>query len=244
MSRVLAFVAAWLALATGELAAVAQEATPGAVGTPAPGTGAIVGRVTDQATGRPVAGVYLTVGYKGIKLAAITGADGRYRVPNVPAGQPADVFGFHGGGYRYHNSIYDDHLKIVLTPGQTYVYDFAVKPLNDPAGEPQVIAPAIAPDRGAPGQTIGFAVTAKGGKGGLSDEVFAASPTLGRLALLAPVGGDRFRGTLTIPPGTKPGDYPFAFFAASNDCYDNPAFPLLTLHVAAGATPTPGTPAP
>jgi Carboxypeptidase regulatory-like domain len=222
----------WLVAAPGAPLA-AQDATPAAspAATPGPDTGTIVGRVTDQTTGQPVAGVYLTIGYQGIQLAAVTGADGRYRVPNVPAGRPADVFGFHGGGYRYHNSIYDDHLRIVLQPGQTYTYDFAVKHLNDPAGEPQVADPAVTPTSAKPGQTVTFELTARGGKGGLSDEVFAASPALGRLAWLRPIGGDRFRGTLTIPPGTAPGDYPVAFFAASNACYDNHVFPLLTLHV-------------
>jgi Carboxypeptidase regulatory-like domain len=211
----------------------AQDASPAAspAATPLPGTGTIVGRVTDQTTGQPMAGVYLTVGYKGIGLAAITGADGRYRVRAVPAGQAADVFGFHGGGYRYHNSFYDDHLAIVLAPGQTYTYNFSVKQLNDPAGEPQVADPAMTPTHAQAGQPVTFEVTARGGKGGLSDEVFAASPALGRLAWLRPLGGDRFRGTLSIPPGTPVGDEPVAFFAASNACYDNHDFPLLTLHV-------------
>ncbi len=222
--------AAWLLLIGGLSLGSAAPGTP-AAGTPAAGTGAIVGLVTIAGTQRPVAGVYITIGYKGIKLAAITGPDGRYRVERVPVGEPADVFGFHGGGYRYHNSIYDDHLKIVLTAGQTYTYDFTVKPLNDPAGEPAVSDPAVSPARVRPGDTVTFELTAKGGKGGLSDEVFAASPALGRLALLTPLGGDRFRGALTIPLGTKAGDYPFAFFAASNDCYDNHVFPMLTLHV-------------
>ena len=226
-----ATLAAWLVVVAGA-SVTAQGATPAAsAGTPRPGTGAIVGRVTDANTGRPVEGVYLTVGYTGIKLAAITDADGRYRVPDVPAGQPADVFGFHGGGYRYHNSLYDDHLHIVLQPGQTYTYDFTVKQLNDPAGEPEVRDPTLSPTGATPGQEVVFEVTARGGAGGLSDEVIAASPKLGRLALLTPIGGDRFRGTMTIPPQTAPGDYPVAFFAASNACYDNHTFPVLTLHV-------------
>ena len=92
--------------------------------------------------------------------------------------------------------------------------------------------PVLSPTTAELGQEVTFEVTARGGIGVLSDEVFAASPQLGRLALLAPVGGDRFRGTLTVPPDTAPGDYPVAFFTASNDCYDNHTFPLLTLHVA------------
>ena len=153
---VTAFVAimfAWPARA----GAANQPATPSA--SPTAGSGTIVGMVTIAGTQTPVAGVYITVGYKGIKLAAITGADGRYHVERVPAGEPADVFGFHGGGYRYHNSIYDDHLQIVLKSGQTYVYDFTVTPLNDPAGEPEVIDPALAPAHVRAGGTVTFALT-------------------------------------------------------------------------------------
>lgn len=220
-----------LLLILGTAAGAHAQATPSA--SPAPETGTIVGLVTIKGTTTPVDGVYITVGYKGIKLAAITGPDGRYRVDRVPAGQAADVFGFHGGGFRYRNSIYDDHLKIVLKSGETYTYDFSVSPLNDPAGEPEVVDPALSPPSARPGAQVTFELTARGGKGGLSDEVFAASPTMGRLALLTAIGGDRFRGSLTIPAGTKPGDYPFAFFAASNECYDNHVFPSLVLHVTA-----------
>jgi hypothetical protein len=122
----------------------------------------------------------------------------------------------------------------MLKPGQTYTYDFTVRHLNDPSGEPQVSDPTLTPTTAQPGATVTFELTARDGNGGLSDEVFAASPALGRLALLAPVGSDRFRGALTLPPDTPPGDYPFAFFAASNDCYDNHTFPVLTLHVSEG----------
>ena len=212
--------------------APAPTAAPKPTAAPAPAsTGTIVGTVTDKDTGAPLAGVYIVVGYKGLKLSTITGADGRYTANNVPAGKPADVFGFTGRGYRYHNSIYDDNLKIVLKPGETYTYNFTTFKLNDPAGEPQVANPSIAPDTAAPGQKITFRLTASGGKGGLSDEVFAASPQLGRLALLTPAGGNTFSSSFTIPAGTPPGDYKFAFFAASNECYDNADFPKLTLHV-------------
>jgi len=211
-------------------ATVASTAVPEATAAPT-ASGTIVGMITDGASGAPLAGVYIVVGYQGLKLSTITGADGRYTVNNVPAGQPADVFGFAGRGYRYHNSIYDDKLKIVLKPGETYTYNFTTFKLNDPAGEPQVSNPSISPDTAAPGQEVTLSLTARGGKGGLSDEVIAASPQLGRLALLVPAGGDRFSSSFTVPIGTAPGDYAFAFFAASNECYDNADFPKLTLHV-------------
>jgi hypothetical protein len=220
--------------AAPEATTAASGATVVAKPTPAPAppsTGTIVGMVTDRDTAAPLAGVYIIVGYQGLKLSTITGADGRYSVNNVPAGEPADVLGFTGRGYRYHNSIYDDKLKIVLKPGETYTYIFATFKLNDPAGEPQVSNPSISPDTAAPGQEVTLSLTARGGKGGLSDEVIAASPQLGRLALLVPAGGDRFSSSFAIPAGTPPGDYAFAFFAASNECYDNADFPKLTLHV-------------
>ena len=121
----------------------------------------------------------------------------------------------------------------MLQPDQTYTFNFSVNTLNDPAGEPEVSDPSMSPLSASPGQTVTFGLTARGGKGGLSDEVIAASPSLGRMALLTPSDGDHFSGTLTVPVGTAPGDYPFAFFAASNDCYDNHDFPILTLHVSA-----------
>ena len=209
------------------------------------GVGTVTGLVTDKFSGAPIAGVYVTVGYNSVKLAAITGSDGRYTVSNVPAGQPADVFGFHGGGYRYHNSIYDDGLHIVLQPGQTYTFNFTVYQLNDPSGEPSVSDATINPQTAAPGQTVTFGLRASGGKGGLSDEVIAASPAMGRMALLSPTGGDQFSGAFTVPQGLAAGDYPFAFFAASNECYDNRVFQMVTLHVAASASPAPQpTPSP
>jgi len=226
------------------LALVALSAAPAAASPKdQAAAGTITGIVTDKFSGAPVPGVIVTVGYTGVKLATITGPDGRYTVSNVPAGQPADVFGFHGGGYRYHNSIYDDGLHIVLQPGQTYTFNFTVYQLNDPAGEPSVSDAAISPQTAAPGQTVTFSLRASGGKGGLSDEVIAASPGLGRMVLLAPAGGDKFQGSFAVPPGTAAGDYTFAFFAASNECYDNHTFPMLTLHVPAGA-PAPVVPAP
>lgn len=215
-----------------EATAAPAPAAPNPTAAPAPpSTGTIVGTVTDRDSGAPLAGVYIVVGYKGLKLSTITGGDGRYTVNNVPAGKAADVFGFTGRGYRYHNSIYDDNLKIVLKPGETYTYDFTTFQLNDPAGEPQVANPSISTDTVAAGQRVTFKLSASGGKGGLSDEVFAVSPQLGRLALLAAAGGDTFSSSFTVPAGTPPGDYEFAFFAASNECYDNAVFPKLILHV-------------
>jgi len=187
--------------------------------------------VTDDATSEPLADVYITVGWETLMLATITDAEGRYTVPNVPTGESAPVLGFHDDGYRYHNSAFDDKIDIVLEPDQTYAFDFSLIRLNEPAGEPQLSDATMSPNQVAPGQQVTFEVTAKGGEGGLSPEVIAANPELGRMVLMEPVGGDRYRATVTIPSTTAPGDYAFAFFAASNACYVNSVFPMVTLHI-------------
>ena len=197
-------------------------------------TGKIVGRATDAQTGRPLSNVYLVVGYKGIQRAAITGPDGRYVVPEVPANEPAAILGFHENNYRYHNSQFDRNVVPRLQPGQTIDYDFEVQRLP-PGGQPEVTDAAIGTTTARPGQTVEFGLSVtKPGRGGLSQEVFAASPKLGRVAWLRPAEGNRFRGTLTVPPDTPPGEYPFAFFVASNECYDPEQFPRRTLRVVPG----------
>lgn len=199
-----------------------------------PASGKIVGRATDAQTGRPLPNVYVVVGYEGIQRAAITGPDGRYVVPEVPANKPAAILGFHENNYRYHNSQFDRNVVPRLQPGQTVNYDFQVRRLP-PAGQPEVTDAAIDTDTARPGQTVEFGLTVtKPGAGGLSQEVFASSPKLGRLAWLRPAGGQRFRGVLTIPRDTPPGMYPFAFFAASNQCYDPEKFPRRMLRVLPG----------
>ncbi len=230
MRKLRLFTMCWIVML---LAALVLPAAVSADVPSASGTGTITGKVTDRDTGNPVSGVIITVGYKGLKLATMTAPDGTYTVANVPAGQPADVFGFHGGGYRYHNSIYDDGLHIVLQPGQTYTYNFQVFKLTDLSGEPSVTNEAIAPQTAAAGSTVTMSMTASGGAGGLSDEVIAASPQMGLMALLAPTGNNNFSSTFTIPISVAPGDYDFFFFAASNDCYDNHVFTVITLHVTA-----------
>ena len=208
-------------------------ASPGAspVASPAANAGTITGVVTDDATGEPLADVNITVGWETLMLATMTDANGRYTVLNVPVGESAPVLGFHDNGYRYHNSAFDDKIDIVLKPGETYRFDFSLVRLNDPAGEPQLTAATISPDHIAPGQQVTFEVTANGGKGKLSSEVIAANPKLGRMILMKSVGGDRYRATVTISPETPTGDYSFAFFAASNACYVNSKFPMVTLHI-------------
>lgn len=219
----------------------AQDATPAADA--AAGTGIITGVVTDVDTGEPLADVYIVVGWEDAQLAGITDAEGRYRVPNVPVGETVDVLGFHEGGYRYHNSDFDANTVFDLEPGQTVTYDFGLVRLNQPEGEPQLSDPVIDPQQAMPGEAVTFEVTAKGGQGGLSPEIIAANPGLGRMVLMESVGDDRFRTTFTIPSDASAGDYPFAFFAASNECFVNSEFPMVTLSIGGGAATPAATPA-
>ncbi len=205
---------------------------PATTAQPPANTGTITGRVTDEDTGEPLSDVYLAVGWKSVQLTATTDENGRYTVPNVPAGEPAPVFGFHDSGYRYRASSFDDGLDIMLKPGETYTYDFSLTLLNEPESEPEISNPSLTPDTAAPGETVTFEVTARNGKPSLSPEIFASNPQIGKLVLLEPTDQqDRYRAEFTIPADTPPGDYPFAFFAASNGCYVNSVFPGRTLSV-------------
>lgn len=231
---------AGMAAAGCGLPALAQDGTPAAspVATPAAGTGTITGIVTDLETDEPLADVYIVVGWEDVQLAGITDAAGRYTVANVPVNATVDVLGFHEDGYRYHNSLFDANTEFDLEPGQTATYDFGLAQLNQPAGEPRLSDPVIDPERVMQGEEVTFAVTAKNGQGGLSPEIIAASPEMGQMVLMKPVGDDRYRTTVTITSETPPGDYPFAFFAASVECFVNSEFPMVTLHVdGTAATP-------
>jgi hypothetical protein len=224
------------------LSALAQDGTP--VSSPAASpaaeaeTGTISGTVVDLETDDPLADVYVVIGWEDVQLAGITDAEGRYTVANVPVGETVDVLGFREGGYRYYNSLFDADMEFELEPGETITHDFGLAQLNQPEGEPELSDPLIDPERVMPGDEVTFEVTAKNGAGGLSPEIIAANPEVGRMVLMEPVGDDRFRATVTFSNDIPPGDYSFAFFAASVECFVNSEFPMVTLHIE-GAEATP-----
>ena len=226
--------------------ALAQDATPASspVASPSAGGGVVSGTVTDSEDGKPIDSVYVVVGWRDVQLAGITDAEGRYTVENVPSRAEVDVLGFHDGGYRYHNSYFDADTAFTLKSGESVTYDFELALLNQPEGEPKLSDPVIDPPSVAPGDEVTFEVTATDGKGGLSSEIIAANPEIGRMVLMKSDGGDRFRATVTFAGGTAPGDYRFAFFAASDECFVNSEFPMVTLHIegsgAANPVATPG----
>lgn len=218
----------------------AQDATPATspVASPVADSGTISGVVTDVESGEPLENVYVVVGWEDVQLAGITDAEGRYTVQDVPSGTAVDVLGFHDGGYRYWNSRFDADIEFTLQAGESVTYDFQLVLLNEPEGEPQLSDAVIDPQQVAPGDEVAFEVTAINGAGGLSPEIIAANADVGRMVLMEPIGDDRFRTTVTFADDTAPGDYPFAFFAASNECFVNSEFPMVTLQIV-GATGTP-----
>lgn len=234
---------AGIALANRILPTAAQEGTPAADqgNSSDENAGSITGTVTDIESGEPLADVYVAVGLTSVQRVGISDEEGRYAVDNVPAGEEVDVLGFREGNYRYHNSRYDADTLFTLEPGETVAYDFAL--ISLPAeGQPEVSDPAIDPRQAAPGEEVTFAVTARGGAGGLSSEVLAASPELGRMVLMEQGENDRWSVGWTIPADAEGGEYEFAFVAASNECFDNAEFPRVTLTIAGQDDPQEATP--
>jgi len=246
--QVLATSGALAAIAVGSRfrGALAQDATPAAspVASQSAEGGVISGTVTDFDGGKPIESVYVVVGWRDVQLAGITDAEGRYTVENVPSGAEVDVLGFYDDGYRYHNSYYDADKAFTLESGESVTYDFKLALLDQPEGEPKLSDAVIDPPSVAPGDEVTFEVTATGGKGGLSPEIIAANPDIGRMVLMKSDGGDRFRATVTFAGDTAAGDYPFAFFAASHECFVNSEFPMVTLRIEGSGSATPAaTPA-
>jgi hypothetical protein len=197
-------------------------------------TGTISGVVTDAEGGEPLADVYVAVGWESVQRVGISDEEGRYAVDNIPPDEEVDLLGFREGGYRYHNSRYDADTLFTLEPGETVSYDFTLTPVPE-EGQPEVSDAVIDPQQAAPGEEVTFAVTARGGAGGLSSEVLAANPELGRMVLMEQGEGDRWSAGWTIPEDAAGGEYEFAFVAVSNECYDNGEFPMVTLTITSGA---------
>lgn len=85
---------------------------------PAQGTGAVTGRVTRQDDRSPLAGVSITV--EGTGVAGVTGTDGRYVLPRVPAGPQTLLVRWLG--YRPHS------VQVTVMAGGTASADAALQP--------------------------------------------------------------------------------------------------------------------
>src|SRR2546428_10783145 len=86
------------------------------------GQGSITGRVTDKATGQPLANVQGTIsaGTRG----ALSNADGRFVIENVTAGRPEGRARFIGYSLGY--------LTVTVVPGETPTAEFPLS--SNPAG--------------------------------------------------------------------------------------------------------------
>ena len=96
--------AAWAALCLGATPALGQT------------TGSVTGLVTSSVGGRPLSGVQISV--PGSGLGTITGNNGRYLIPNAPAGEltmRADIIGFG-----------PEEVLVTVTVGQGVVADFVL----------------------------------------------------------------------------------------------------------------------
>ncbi|CAN5277872.1 TonB-dependent receptor [soil metagenome] len=118
MRRYHKLLVALLVAVTAPAALVAQE------------RGTIVGRVTDQATGRPIVGAQVIVGQSAVGNR--TGTDGRYQIQGVPVGRVdlrVSMVGY-GGASR----------SMTVAAGQTVTADFILTPSALELGELVVTA--------------------------------------------------------------------------------------------------------
>lgn len=96
--------AAWAALCLGATPAFGQT------------TGSVTGLVTSSVGGRPLSGVQISI--PGSGLGTITGNNGRYLIPNAPAGEltmRADIIGFG-----------PEEVLVTVTVGQGVAADFVL----------------------------------------------------------------------------------------------------------------------
>lgn len=203
---------------------------PTATPTPAPvlsakptGGGTLAGVVTDTA-GRPIAGAFVTVGFKTFKLVGQSDGSGHYVVTGIPNTPGVEVFSF-APGYTY------DHSGGFPIPSGR-VTGFNVKLARDvnPALDPVFSSPGVNAGSVARGGSVTLSVAVQSSQV-MSDEVIAASGQLGRSALFVPVGGGRYQATFFVPTDIPAGAYSFSLFGATEQCEENARFPTVQVAV-------------
>jgi TonB-dependent SusC/RagA subfamily outer membrane receptor len=206
-----------LVTAGGQVAVVRDEAPRRA--------GTVAGTVRDSASRRPLAGVQVAVegAAAGDRLGAVTGEDGRYRVPNVPPGQYTLVARRIGFGLA--------RRAVAVADGQTATADFAL------AAQASVLSEVVAVGYGTQRRQD---VTGAVASVRVEDVPVAVTPNVGQMlegrvagAQVtqnngAPGGGlsIRVRGTNSIAANTEPlyviDGVPAITGSGSNDPYQNP----------------------
>lgn len=196
-------------------------------------TGSVAGRVYQCATQRPqcqpgagLPGTVVTLDYKGLKRAALTDANGDYRFDDVPPMARIWVIVFRAGWTYLLRNDQD------VLAGRTTRVDFGLTPEADPPLVPTLSDPRISVNSAEPGQEVTFSMTFRRGSDvPLSDEILVASPQLGRMILLDPIGNDRYSATWRVPNDLPDGIYDWHFVGTDEACREPSSFPVLQLAI-------------
>jgi sulfocyanin len=189
--------------------------------------GALAGVVTDASTGKPLAHVFVVLGWTTLTRVGETDATGHYRINNVSPVPAVDAYGFADGYVYYHGH------PVAIKSGLVTTYSFQMPRSTFPTPLLPVLTNAtISSTTAKPGDTVTFEAHITPGKQGpLSAENFAVNPVLSHSVLLLHVGSDTYRGTWKIPAGIKPGTYVFSFIATMENCLENHPYQQVSLTI-------------
>lgn len=226
----------WDELVVANVSTAGQQAagssTTGAaiVTKPIPGggsMGALEGTVTDASSGKPIAHAFVVLGWTTLKRVGETDASGHYRIDNVKPVSLVDSYGFADGYVYYHGH------PVPIKAGMVTEYTFKMPRQTFPTALlPTVTGATVSAATAKAGDTVTFQAHIRPGKGGpMSAEDFAVNGPLGLSVLLGHVGSDVYRGTWTIPAGTKAGTYTFSFFGAMDNCLENHPYQQVALAI-------------
>ncbi len=193
---------------------------------PAGSGGAVGGTVQDATSGRPLAHVFVIVGWTTLMRVGETNGYGQYCIRDLPNSY-VDAFGFAEGYVYYHGHPITIHVH------KTVDYAFKIARQTFAAALlPRLSAQRISRTHLRAGDTATFSVHVQPGKGGqMSGEVFAANSALGHAVLLRHVGADLYSGTWRMPLHAALGAYTFTFFGAMHNCLENAVYPREKLTV-------------
>jgi hypothetical protein len=180
--------------------------------------------VVTTTSGRPIAGAFVTVGFKSFKLVGQSDASGHYTVTGIPDTPGVEVFSF-APGYTY-----DHSGGFPIPAGRVTSFNVRLAGDANPSLDPVVSGVGASPSAVTRGGPVTFSMVVQSSQQ-MSDEVIAASGQLGRSALFVPVGGGRYQATFNVPTDIPPGTYSFAFFGATEQCEENARFPSVQVLV-------------
>lgn len=190
-----------------------------------PATGSVVGRVFDLRNNQPLANAVITLGFGTINRAVLTDSAGRYRFDAAPPTPRTDVVAFLPG-YAY--LLHDEPI----VAGRTTTSDFGLLPEANPNLVPTISNPAMSTQSVSLGAEVTFSMTLRPGSDiDISPEVLVASPTLGIMVPLLPVGNNVYRGSWRVPDTAAPGNHEFLFLGVDWVCREPSSFPRQSLTI-------------